>query len=213
MQNVEIFASTFGLNKQEAKKKAEELFKILDVPKDTWNNKTMSMSGGEKKRLSVALGMINSPQILFLDEPTTGVDASKRFDILNYMKGINQKFGTTLLLITHDLEAANICDTVAILAGGKLIEFGNPIKFINSLPSNGRIIRIRIRDLEHKIIEKIESIEFVAVVSRVGNDTIEIFINGYDTNYSNLIKILIESGIHIEEVSQDRSSFKRYFQL
>ncbi len=213
MQNVEIFASTFGISASAAKARAEELFKILDIPKDTWKNAATFMSGGEKKRLSVALGMINNPEILFLDEPTTGVDASKRFDILNYLKGINQKFGTTLLLITHDLEAANICDTVAILAGGKLVAFGNPAEFINSLPGNGRIIRLRIRDLDDAIIEKIAGIPFVAVISRVGNDTAELFIYGYESNYPLLVKTLIEMGIFPEEISQDKASFKRYFQL
>lgn len=213
MQNVEVFGSAFGLDASESKKRAEELFTILDIPADTWNNASEFMSGGEKKRLSVALGMINSPEILFLDEPTTGVDASKRFDILNYLKGINQKFGTTLLIITHDLEAANICDTVAIMASGKLIDFGDPVKFINSLPGEGRIIRLVISGLNEEIIEKINEISFVATTSRVGNDTIEVFIYDFDTNYEFLIKTLIGMDIFPQEISQDKASFRRYFQL
>ena len=82
-----------------------------------------------------------------MDEPTTGVDASKRFDILNYLKGLNRQYGTTMCIITHDLEAANICDTVAILKDGELVEFDQPQKLINSLPSQGRIARLRIPEL------------------------------------------------------------------
>ncbi|MGB5912154.1 MAG: ABC transporter ATP-binding protein [Promethearchaeia archaeon] len=71
MVNVEVFASTYGLNKEEACKIATELFSILDIPKDTWKKRVKHMSGGEKKRLSMAIGLIHHPSILFLDEPTT----------------------------------------------------------------------------------------------------------------------------------------------
>jgi len=71
MVNIETFASTYGMNKKRAKKIAEELFVILDIPKDTWNKPLKRMSGGEKKRVSMAIGLIHQPKVLFLDEPTT----------------------------------------------------------------------------------------------------------------------------------------------
>ncbi|MBY8982998.1 MAG: ABC transporter ATP-binding protein, partial [Candidatus Lokiarchaeota archaeon] len=113
--NVEIFASNYGLKKESAIKVAKDLFSILDIPEDTWKNPLEKLSGGEKKRVSMAIGLIHKPSILFLDEPTTGVDANKRYDILNYLKKLNRKLGTTMFLITHDLEAALVCDKTAIL--------------------------------------------------------------------------------------------------
>jgi len=71
MVNVEIFTSTYGMDKREAKLTAEKLFNILDIPKDTWKKRVKKMSGGEKKRLSMAIGLIHHPKVLFLDEPTT----------------------------------------------------------------------------------------------------------------------------------------------
>lgn len=114
MVNVEVFTSTYGMDKKEAKKTAERLFNILDIPKDTWKKRVKKMSGGEKKRLSMAIGLIHSPKVLFLDEPTTGVDASKRYDILSYLMKLNQQLNTTMFIITHDLEAVLICDKSAI---------------------------------------------------------------------------------------------------
>lgn len=73
MVNVEIFASTYGINKKRARKIAEDLFSILDIPKDTWNRPLKRMSGGEKKRVSMAIGLIHQPKVLFLDEPTTSI--------------------------------------------------------------------------------------------------------------------------------------------
>jgi len=71
MVNVEVFTSTYGMNKKDAKEVAEKLFRILDLPEDTWNKPVKHMSGGEKKRLSMAIGLIHNPNVLFLDEPTT----------------------------------------------------------------------------------------------------------------------------------------------
>ena len=73
MANIKVFASTYGMKSKEAKKIAEDLFSILDIPKDTWKKKLKKMSGGEKKRVSVAIGLIHQPKILFLDEPTTSI--------------------------------------------------------------------------------------------------------------------------------------------
>jgi ABC-2 type transport system ATP-binding protein len=75
MVNVEIFASTYGMNKKRAKKIAKELFSILDIPEDTWFHSLKKMSGGEKKRVSMAIGLIHQPEVLFLDEPTTSIFA------------------------------------------------------------------------------------------------------------------------------------------
>ena len=72
--NVEIFASNYGLKKKSAIKVAKDLFSILDIPEDTWKNPLEKLSGGEKKRVSMAIGLIHKPEILFLDEPTTLID-------------------------------------------------------------------------------------------------------------------------------------------
>ena len=71
MVNVEIFTSTYGMDKRRAREIAKELFSILDIPEDTWYKRVKRMSGGEKKRLSMAIGLIHNPSVLFLDEPTT----------------------------------------------------------------------------------------------------------------------------------------------
>lgn len=72
--NIETFASNYGITKSESEEAAKNLFSILDVPEDTWNNKLESLSGGEKKRVSMAIGLIHSPKVLFLDEPTTHIN-------------------------------------------------------------------------------------------------------------------------------------------
>lgn len=213
MVNVEIFASTYGLDLKNAKNIAEELFTILDIPKDTWYNKTSSMSGGEKKRLSMALGMINKPDILFLDEPTTGVDAAKRYEILSYLKKLNRQLGTTMMIITHDLEAAYICDTVAILRNGQLLEYGPPNALIEKLPSKGEIARLTIEGLNGEKMGVIKKYHAVRKVMRAGNEILEVFMDDFDMNLPRLVEYCVKNKIKIISLSRDKATFRRFFQI
>ncbi len=213
MVNVEVFTSTYGMNKNKAKETAEKLFKILDIPRDTWKKRVEKMSGGEKKRLSMAIGLIHNPDVLFLDEPTTGVDASKRYDILSYLKKLNQKFNTTMFIITHDLEAALICDKVAILKDGRLLEFDTSQNLISSLPSEGLIARFTIEDLNEKLIAFIEKFPFIRRIIRVGNEAIEVLMENFEENLPKLIEYMVDNNIAITSMSKDIATFRRYFQI
>lgn len=213
LKNMRIFGSMFGIPKKKILEKAKNLFNVLDIPEDTWKSKVKDMSGGEKKRVSIALGLINSPEVLFLDEPTTGVDASKRFDILNYLKKLNKDTGTTMCIVTHDLETANICDKVLLLKEGKVVDFDDPETLIKKLPSQGEIARIRIENLSNEIIKTIENKEYVEYVLRVGKNDIEIYLHHIETNLKRLVDQLIDDDIFINSVTRDDASFKRYFQI
>ena len=213
IDNVEVFTSTYGKNKKEAIKIAKNLFKILDLPEDTWNKRVKHMSGGEKKRLSMAIGLIHRPSVLFLDEPTTGVDASKRYDILTYLKKLNQTLNTTMFIITHDLESALICDKAAILREGKLLEFDTPQKLISSLPSKGLVARFTVEHLNEKLIEYVKKFSAIKTLLRVGNEEIEVLMDDFEENLPKLIQYMIDNNIKINSMSKDFASFRRYFQM
>ena len=213
IENVKIFASAYGIGGKKAKSIGEKYFKILDVPEDTWFHPVNKMSGGEKKRVSIAIGLIHEPEILFLDEPTTGVDASKRYDILNYLKKVNRQLGTTMVIITHDLEAALICDSTSIIRNGKLLEHDDPDNLINTLPSGGNLVKIVIPRLDRKIIRALSNYPNVQYVMRGGNEIVEVFMENLKENYPTLLESLLNEEIKVSEVTLERTSFRRYFQL
>ena len=213
MTNVETFASTYGLKKKNAKEIAKELFSILDIPEDTWKKRLKKLSGGEKKRVSVAIGLIHQPKILFLDEPTTGVDAAKRYEVLSYLKKLNRKLGTTMFLITHDMEAALICDKSAILRDGKLLEFDSNNNLIASLPSGGLLTRLTIDNLNESKIKIIKKFTPVQKTIRVGNEIIEVFMEDFEENLQKLIQYAIKNNLKVTSMSKDNATFRRYFQI
>ena len=141
------------------------------------------------------------------------MDASKRYEILSYLKKLNQELRTTMFIITHDLEAALICDKAAILREGRMLDFNSPQTLIHSLPIEGKLARITIENLNEKIIESIKKFRPIKKILRAGNDMVEIMMEDFDSNLPKLIQFIIDKKVNITGMSRDLASFRRYFQI
>ena len=120
VENLAFFGAWSGLSKIEIKNKTVELLEVLGLT-DVRNKKVEQFSGGMKRRVNLAIGVIHNPRILFLDEPTVGVDVHTRHAIINYLKKLNEG-GTTLIYTSHQLnEAEELCNKVALIDDGKII--------------------------------------------------------------------------------------------
>ena len=124
-ENIKYFGTLYGLSLEEIYIRADELLKLLKL-KEKVNALGGSLSGGMRRRLNMAIAMIHRPRMLFLDEPTAGVDPLSRmalWDVIDEVK----KEGITVLLCTHYLdEAEKLCDRVAIVRSGKLVKIDTP---------------------------------------------------------------------------------------
>ncbi|HAO45355.1 MAG TPA: ABC transporter ATP-binding protein [Ferruginibacter sp.] len=119
-ENLAFFGAWAGLGKSEIKTKTDELLEILGLT-DVRKKKVQEFSGGMKRRVNLAIGVIHNPQILFLDEPTVGVDVHSRHAIIHYLKQLNEN-GTTLIYTSHQLsEAEDLCNKVALIDDGRII--------------------------------------------------------------------------------------------
>lgn len=120
MENLAFFGAWSGLTKQQADEKSTELLEVLGMT-DVRDKQVQKFSGGMKRRVNLAIGVIHDPKILFLDEPTVGVDVHSRQAIMNYLKDLNKK-GTTLIYTSHQLsEAEELCNKVAMIDDGKIL--------------------------------------------------------------------------------------------
>lgn len=120
VENLEFFGAWYGLNKDQIRKRADELLGILGLT-DVKDKPVEKFSGGMKRRVNLAIGVIHQPQILFLDEPTVGVDVQTRLAIIDYLKQINSE-GTTLVYTSHQLsEAEDLCDHIALIDQGRIV--------------------------------------------------------------------------------------------
>lgn len=129
VENLLVYARYYDIPRQKAKTKAEELLKFMQL-EEKRDVIITALSGGMKRRLILARAMMNDPQILILDEPTTGLDPQARHLIWSKINDL-QKQGVTVILTTHYLdEAAQLCDRIIIMDQGKIIEKGQPADLV-----------------------------------------------------------------------------------
>ena len=132
MENLRIYVSFFDLKYTDLKDHIEELISLVEL-EDKRNTRINELSGGMKRRLSIARALVNKPEVLVLDEPTTGLDPQVRHLIWSRLRELKQG-GTTLLLTTHYMEEAErLCDDLVIMDEGKILNQGNPKSLIGHL--------------------------------------------------------------------------------
>lgn len=123
-QNMEFYAKLFGIKKSDIKEKEKDLLDFVDLY-DWRNELVQNLSGGMKHRASLACTLIHNPPLLFLDEPTVGVDPELRISFWNYFNKLKNE-GTTILITTHYMDEARRCDRVGFMNRGKLIAESTP---------------------------------------------------------------------------------------
>jgi lipooligosaccharide transport system ATP-binding protein len=128
-ENLRVFGRYHLLREPELSRRAEELIEFLDLRSHA-NVPVRQLSGGFQRRLAIALSLMNRPELLILDEPTTGLDPAVRLVLWSRIRELRAA-GTTVLLTTHYMdEAQRLCDTVAIVSAGKMIDAGAPAELI-----------------------------------------------------------------------------------
>lgn len=135
-ENMEFFGAWYGLDKATVRQKSRELLQIMGLS-SVANKPVKTFSGGMKRRVNLAIGVMHNPKILFLDEPTVGVDVQSRNAIIGFLKDINQA-GTTLVYTSHQLsEAEDLCNTVALFDQGAIIVKDSLANLLQQHQQNG----------------------------------------------------------------------------
>lgn len=130
LENLMYFGSMYGIQKSDLKSDIHDHLETLGLS-DFANKKIKTFSGGMKRRINLIAGILHDPKVLFLDEPTVGVDVQSRNVIIKHLKELNEK-GTTIIYTSHHLnEAEEFCTKVAIIDHGKIVCEGEPKKLIS----------------------------------------------------------------------------------
>jgi len=165
MQNMNLYGMYYGIPRAERQEKIKELLKVVGLA-DRANIRVAGYSGGMKRRLEIVRALVSSPQILFLDEPTTGLDPQARAAVLEYVERIHKDHGITLVITTHYLdEAENLCDRLAIVDHGKIVAEGSPTELKRKI-SGGDIIEADFLSLPSTALVALQKAEFVLNVKK-----------------------------------------------
>ncbi len=143
-ENLELHAIMYGLSKEKRKERINEMLEIVDLTEKA-KVYVKNYSGGMKRRLEIARGLLHYPRCLFLDEPTIGLDPQTRRSIWDHIKNLNKQFGITIILTTHYMEEADaLCDRICIIDHGEIIALDTNVNLKEQL--KGDIISLEFED-------------------------------------------------------------------
>jgi lipooligosaccharide transport system ATP-binding protein len=160
-ENVIIYGRYFGLSRKEVRIRADRLLEFVQLSERA-NDRVEPLSGGMKRRLTIARSLVNDPEVLLLDEPTTGLDPQARHVVWDRLFRLKQQ-GVTLVLTTHYMdEAEQLCDRLVVMDRGKIAEEGSPVELIQRLSSR-EVVELRFAQDVPKVDEHV----FNGQVSRI----------------------------------------------
>ncbi len=148
-ENILLCADLYGIPRSNSREHATELLNLVELT-EAAGRKVSTYSGGMRRRLELACGLINYPKLLFLDEPTLGLDVQTRAAVWKYIRMLKDQFHMTLFLTTHYLEEADsLCDRMLIIDHGKIIKIGTPDELKESV--GGDVIVVGVKENEPDI--------------------------------------------------------------
>ncbi len=124
-QNLRMHAELYGIDADVIPARMDQMLQMVDLA-DRRDQRVITFSGGMKRRLEIARGLMHSPRVLFLDEPTIGLDPQTRSSIWRYIRALQEKEGTTIFMTTHYMDEAEFCDRIAIMDRGEIVVLDTP---------------------------------------------------------------------------------------
>lgn len=199
-ENVEFVAAMHGIPRKQAKEKAKKLLEVFGIAgRKDWSKR---FSGGMQRRLNLAMSLIFEPEILFLDEPTAGLDPQARRFVWDFIRDLKNK-DITIILMTHDMvEADSLSDRVAIIDHGKIIAEGTPTELKENFGSDNALEVSFLEQEDLDLVKRnIQEIPFVVSSSEIHRKERKILLISFQGGLKNLVKLL-QHGIigNIDEV-------------
>lgn len=207
-ENLEFHSVMYGIQAAERKKRMEEVLELVEL-KDKADILVKNYSGGMKRRLEIARGLMHKPRVLFLDEPTLGLDAQTRRHIWDYVKKLNAENGITIILTTHYMEEADyLCDRLAIIDFGKIVALDTSENLKNIL--GGDVISVEAIPLD-RAFESFRGFHWIKKISK-HNGTIDLNVERGEEKIPLLTKIdQKEPGFVIKSINLRKPTLEDVF--
>ena len=204
-ENLVLSGRIYGLSKQESVRRAAELLERFDLT-DAGGRQVRTYSGGMQRKLDVALGLVHRPSVLFLDEPTTGLDPEARADLWNEVERLSSTEGLTVLLTTHYLEEADrLAAQLAIVDRGKVVAEGTPEALKAELRGDSVHVELVDPDLDGRVRSLISGLSGIGEIVVEGN-TLRARVDRGATAVPAVLGVLEERAIPVSAVTVSRPS-------
>ena len=200
-------ARLYGMSPDAAKKRAAVLIEMLELEVCA-DRAGKTYSGGQKRRLDIGLGLVHSPQLLFLDEPTTGLDPQSRARVWDEVRRMHER-GTTVFLTTHYLDEADaLCDRIAIIDYGKIVAEGTPEELKRAVA--GDVVTLTVAGDQERALELIKAQPFVRE-ARLDEGSVLLYVDRGEEAMPAILRLLDGAGLHLETIGLHRPSLDDVF--
>ncbi|HEY6446988.1 MAG TPA: ATP-binding cassette domain-containing protein [Acidobacteriaceae bacterium] len=187
-ENLTIYAKLYGVPRAQRNRSIDELLEAVDLTK--WRQaQTKTLSGGMRRRLEIARGLVHSPRIFFLDEPTTGLDPVSRVAVWEMLDRLRVRMKLTILITTHYMdEADNLCDRIAIVDHGKLVALDTPLGLKGSVPGSS-VVEVHFDGDVPEREERLKKLEGVTSVESHGTGTFRVMTSEGSVTTTQLVQM------------------------
>lgn len=207
-ENLEFHAMMYGLGKEERRKRIKEVLELVELTEKE-SVLVEKYSGGMKRRLEIARGLVHKPKVLFLDEPTLGLDTQTRRHIWDYIKKLNKEGEVTIILTSHYMEEADfLCDRVAIMDNGKFVASDSPEKLKDIL--GGDVVSMEIEGDLESLMGQLRSLEWIETSTKHGEVLILTMEKG-ERRIPQLINVAQKNGVNVTCVHLRKPSLEDVF--
>ncbi len=207
-ENLEFHSMMYGIGKEDRKARIKDVINLVDLAEKE-RVLVEKYSGGMKRRLEIARGLIHRPKVLFLDEPTLGLDAQTRRHIWDYIKKLNRETDVTIILTTHYMEEADfLCTRVAIMDQGKFVAMDSPTKLKDIL--GGDVITLEIEGRADELIDLMESLKWIKTLTQ-HNGHLSLTLEKGERRIPELIKLANKNNVQVTCVQLRKPSLEDVF--
>ena len=209
VQVLRFSGELYGMKRKDIKRRADELLEMVGLA-GAAKRKTRTYSGGMKRRLELARSLMNSPDVLILDEPTLGLDPQTRAKIWEYIDHLKDERGLTLLLTTHYMdEAERLSDYVYIIDDGKIVREGKAKDLISEMGDD--TIRLTGDGDSDGLVERLGDEDYIQSLSRAEGKSLHIGVDAGQKRVPQVLALAVESGFTVREVEVERPNLGDVF--
>jgi ABC-2 type transport system ATP-binding protein len=210
LENLTIYAKLYDVSAKKRHEVIDELLELVDLTK--WRDaQTKTLSGGMRRRLEIARGLVHSPKIFFLDEPTTGLDPVSRVAVWEMLTNIKSHRQLTILITTHYMdEADRLCDRIAIVDHGKLVALDTPTALKASVPGSN-VIEVQFEKTPADWEQRLNKLSGVSSVQHEGAAMYRILTGDGSHTTTELVEASVHSGLKIRFLSVQNTTLDDVF--
>jgi ABC-2 type transport system ATP-binding protein len=209
-ENLNIYAKLYDVPTKERKRSIEELLGLVDLTK--WRGaQTKTLSGGMRRRLEIARGLVHHPKIFFLDEPTTGLDPVSRVAVWEMLGNIKAQRQLTILITTHYMdEADRLCDRIAIVDHGKLVALDTPMALKASVPG-ANVIEAQFENPPADWETRLRALNEVTSVQHEGAGMYRVLTGNGSRTTTELVEMSVAAGVAVKSLSVQNTTLDDVF--